>query len=281
VVTPIAQLPYASYDRAAYEASGGIAEFPLPAGLASDLGSLELAQPIPNDTTVVLGEADLSAESDERCVYVDEGETASATITVFERGQVVQTDVKLLLAQYDSNGNLLSEPLLRVVDEQGGVLGSVAPVTGGKITVGIQSIAPGACYLAFYPFETGPPPAIPKTGIPLPATFYIAVRMLPFDNELEASTPDSQLSWQFIYTLVLRVFSLVYPIMSLVRDLSNRNVVTAMAEQLKFATSLDTFESTLYMPITRDLSAGKRKLLQRWVNLLPNNVPPDPPATGN
>jgi len=103
--------------------------------------------------------------------------------------------------------------------------------------------------------------------------------MLPFDDELERNTPDSQLSWAFIYTNVLRVFSLVYPVMSLVRDLSNRNVVTAMAEQLKYAVSLDTFESTLYMPITRDLSAGKRKLLQRWVNLLPNNVPPDPPTS--
>ncbi len=42
-----------------------------------------------------------------------------------------------------------------------------------------------------------------------------------------------------------------------------------MAEQLKFAISLDSFQSTLYMPITRELSAGKRKLIQRYVNLLP------------
>ena len=52
--------------------------------------------------------------------------------------------------------------------------------------------------------------------------------------------------------------------------------VQAENPQLKFAISLDTFASTLYMPMTRELSAGKRKLLQRYVNLLPN-VPPDPP----
>jgi len=38
---------------------------------------------------------------------------------------------------------------------------------------------------------------------------------------------------------------LIYPVMSLVRNLADRNVVEAMAEQLKFAISLDSFKSTL------------------------------------
>ena len=101
--------------------------------------------------------------------------------------------------------------------------------------------------------------------------------MLPFDDALERYTPDSMLTWKFIYTNVLRVFDLVYPVMSQVRNLADFNVIEQMAEQIKFAVSLDSFESTLYMPITRDLSAGKRKLLQRFVNLLPNQIPPDPP----
>jgi len=98
--------------------------------------------------------------------------------------------------------------------------------------------------------------------------------MLPFDDALERYTPDSMLSWTFVYSNVLRVFDLIYPIMSKVRNLADLNVIEQMAEQLKFAVSLDTFESTLYMPITRDLSAGKRKLLQRFVNLLPNQIAP-------
>lgn len=63
------------------------------------------------------------------------------------------------------------------------------------------------------------------------------------------------------------------------RNLADLNVIEQIAEQLKFAVSLDTIESTLYMPITRDLSAGKRKLLQRFVNLLPNQIAPDPPES--
>lgn len=273
-VTPIAQLPSSSYNRQAYEASGGISEFPIAAGLALD--NLELAQPIPGGAIVALRQTTLSAETDDRCVYIDEGQTVSATIAVSANGAPACGTSKLLPAQYDSNGNLLTQPVIAVADANGAPFsGNVVPVQGSSVTITIRSLSPGACFLAFYPFTDQPPTSIPQAGIPLPSTFYIAVRMLPFDDELERSTPDSQLSWAFLYTNVLRVFALVYPVMCLVRDLSNRNVVTAMAEQLKFAVSLDSFESTLYMPITRDLSAGKRKLLQRWVNLLPNNVPPD------
>lgn len=275
-ITPIGVLPYTSYDKHAYESTGGICEFPLPGGETFDLQTLELSQPIPNDTITVLRESPFNAESDDRCVYIDEGQTVSATVVVTSKAGPAPAAMSLLLAQYDSNGNLLAAPLVQVVDSAGHPVQShILPVINGTAAFGIQSLAPGACYLAFYPFQDQPPTSIPQTGIPLPSTFYIAIRMLPFDNELERNTPDSQLSWAFIYTHVLRVFSLVYPVMSLVRNLSDRSVVEGMAEQLKFATSLDTFESTLYMPITRDLSAGKRLLLQRWVNLL-SNTPPNP-----
>ena len=85
------------------------------------------------------------------------------------------------------------------------------------------------------------------------------------------------MSWHFLFNEVLLVYDVIYPVMSLVRNLHDRNAVAAMAEQLKVAVSMSKFQSTLYMPITRELSAGKRRLLQRFVNLLPNRVPPDPP----
>ena len=279
-ITPIADIPFSAYNKQAYESSGGVSEFPLPAGVGAgsldNLGALELIQPISGDTIAVLRESQFEAESDDRCVYIDEGQTVPATVVVTSKGAPAPGSMHLLTTQYDSNGNLLAVPLVQVVDGGGSPFpGNIVPVTNAKASFGIRSLSPGACFLVFYPFTDIPPTNIPQTGIPFPATFYIAIRMLPFDDALERNTPDSQLSWSFIYTKVLRVFDLVYPVMSLVRNLHDRNVVEAMAEQLKFAISLDTFESTLYMPITRDLSAGKRKLLQRWVNLLPNNVPPD------
>src|SRR5260370_34227044 len=46
VVTPIAHVPYSSYDRNAYESGGGIVEFPIPPGVAQKIanGSIQLVQ---------------------------------------------------------------------------------------------------------------------------------------------------------------------------------------------------------------------------------------------
>jgi len=280
-VTPIASLPYAGYDRQAYESCGGISEFPLPPETASTIsaGTIEVAQNQIGQFVPVLQQVRFVAETDDWGVYVDEGDTAPVTVTVTENGVPPKSAVRLLLQQYDSNGNLLTKPVVKILDPAGNPISDdTVPVVGGTAKFGVRSLASGTCFLAFYPFAGEKPANIPTQNFPLSTSFYCCVRMLPFDNELERNTPDSQLSWSFIYTRVLSVFDLIYPIMSVVRNLADRNAVEAMAEQLKYAISLDTFESTLYMPITRDLSAGKRKLLQRFVNLLPNRVPPDPPG---
>ena len=270
-ITPIATLAFANYDRQAYEATGGITEFPLPQGTATTLGSIELIQQQANQPIAVLQQTRYTADTDDWALYVDEGQTVPVSVSVFENGGPTRGDVRLRLQQYDSNGNVMPQPIVEVLDSAGQpVQGNTVPVIAGKVTLVVRSLQPGACFLAFYPFTGAVAPIVPTTGFPLPSSFYTAIRALPFDNELEKNTKDSDLTWSFIFTKILRVFNLVYPVMSLVRDLSNRNVVEAMADQLKFAVSLETFESTLYMPMTRDLSAGKRRLLERWVNLLPN-----------
>jgi hypothetical protein len=270
-ITPIASLDYQRYNRQAYEASGGITEFPLPAGSASTLGVIELVQQQANQPIAILQQTRFTADTDEWGLYVDEGQTVPVSVAVAENGCQPQGKVQLAMRQYDGNGNLLTKPLVQLLDQAGKpVKGDVVPVINGKAGFSVRSLAPGACFLAFYPFADKQPTDIPTTAFPLPNSFYAAVRALPFDDALEKKTTDGELSWIFVFTNVLRVFNLVYPVMSLVRNLADRNVVENMAEQLKFAVSLETFESTLYMPMTRDLSAGKRKLLQRWVNLLPN-----------
>ncbi|MEO8126920.1 MAG: hypothetical protein ABJF23_04270 [Bryobacteraceae bacterium] len=273
-ITPIATLTAATYNQQAYEASGGISEFPLPPGTASSLGTIELIQQQANQPIAVLQQTAYTADTDDWAVYIDEAQAVPVCVSVYEDGGPVHGDVKLFLQQYDSDGNLMTKPMVKVLDAAGKpIRKNMVPVVAGKSNIVLRSLIPGACFLAFYPFTGVQPPDIPGAAFPLPDSFYVAIRALPFDNELEKETKDNELTWSFIFSKVLRVFSLVYPVMSLVRNLGDRNVVEAMADQLKFAISLETFESTLYMPITRDLSAGKRRLLQRWVNLLPN--PPE------
>ena len=268
-VTPIATLTYDQYSRAAYESSGGVTEFPLSAEAeeACEKGRIEVVQVQRGNPVGVLQQAQFEAETDDWGVYINEGETTPVTIKVTENGGVPATPVRLYLAQYDSNGMLIPEttPMLGLADAEGAPIGPVVPVVDGKVQLGVRSNVPGACFLAFYPFTGSMPPKVPASGFPLPASFYAAVRMLPFDNALERNTPDSMLTWKFVYDNVLRVFDLVYPVMSLVMNLASGKVVEKMAAQVEAATSLSIFESTLAMPITRDLSEGKRRLLHRFL----------------
>jgi hypothetical protein len=271
-------LPPAMYNRAAYQAGGGMAEFPFQASQRTAIanGTLQLVAQGSTAPPALL-ESEFLAETDQRGTYVDEGETGNIAINVYQHGAAPTTPVQLLAAQYDNGGNLITDPADRIVSFTGASATGVLSVTDGVATLQFQPVQAGCCYVFFIPFTGSTPPQPPAQGFGSPSDFFCVIRALPFDNALESSTPDTQLSFSFIYNRVLSTYDLIYPVMSLVRNLHDKNVVTDMAEQLKFAISLDGFQSTLYMPITRELSAGKRKLLQRYCNLLPNNVPPDPP----
>ena len=96
---------------------------------------------------------------------------------------------------------------------------------------------------------------------------YLAVRVLPFDDELERQTPDSDLTFEFIYNHVLKVYDVVYPAMNQAVELKNAKAVAANADVIRAQLLLDPATSTEYVPASRDLSAGKRRLLLRFLGL--------------
>lgn len=293
--TLITSLPYTDYQQSAYEVTAGICDIPLPAGVTVS-GPLTLQA----GRTALLTQDQFVAETDQWAVYVDEGQTSSVTVTVNENGRPASAGAMLMLVQYNSqSGNPLSgpcvqsgdSPLVAILDAHGHVLPDLAivPVTNGKAVFSVRPVRPGACVVGFFPFRGAPPqwgncppasitgktaasgaPILPTQNYPVPDYRYTCVRALPFDNALEANTPDSALTWSFMYTNVLRVFDLMYPIMSTVVDLASLPALEGAQVALKAAIDSSLFPSTLYMPITRDLSAGKRKLLQRFINLMPN-----------
>ena len=265
------------YAQTAYESGGGVVEFDFqPTELSAiTSGSLQLVQQ--NSTAGPdLLKSQFVVETDQRASYIDEGETKSISIRVYQNGATPTVGVQLLASQYDSGGNLIGAPASQIVAFTGASTSGVLPVAGGAAQLTFQAKQAGVCYIFFLPFTGSVPPTPPASGFGSSSDFFAVIRALPFDNELEANTPDSQLSWAFVYKNVLSTYDLIYPVMSQIRNLHDKNVVDAMAEQLKFAISLDSFASTLYMPMTRELSAGKRKLLERYVDLLPGRVPPDP-----
>jgi hypothetical protein len=66
---------------------------------------------------------------------------------------------------------------------------------------------------------------------------------------------------------VIRYFYLIYPGMFARLAYQNEDVAQRNASNIKTFIAKDTWNSTSYMPVSRDLSDGKRRLLERWCAL--------------
>jgi hypothetical protein len=238
---------------------------------------------------VALLQTPLVVETDQRGVYLDQGEQKTMTASVYQNGQPAGNGVQVLVAQYyeapldPSN----SFPYILVTQANqtkacltlnGQPVQTIVQVSNGQITFPIKSANPGTAMIGFFPFTGNTPPQpLPggNNGFPGPQTtnYYAVIRCLGFDNAL-LSLPDNQVTWKNTYEKVLQVYNLVYPEMSRIRDLSDLNVVKGMAEQILAATKYPAnFEWTMFMPVTREMSAGKRNLLQRFCAKVLNNEP--------
>jgi hypothetical protein len=128
------------------------------------------------------------------------------------------------------------------------------------------------CILVFVPDGQNPPPADLNGFAPAWADLYfVHVRVLPSDAQLDA-IPDSQLTWATVYDNVLRYFYKMYPVMDAHLPLDNETACRRAAQMLLLLTDASNWTSTLYMPITRELSDGKRRLLQRWCRAVLSGV---------
>jgi hypothetical protein len=179
---------------------------------------------------------------------------------------------------------------------------STVPVDGqGNATVSIKSQAPGFPILAFYPALSGQTVSPPSTvgfsfsapGVPQIGTaFYSVSRVLPFDDALlsqfvdcwngtgsYAGQPkyDRLQAWRFVYGNILYVYDMIFPVMDKFMPLGNLPRVEGAIDQLMMMITeeMET-ASTLYMPVTRDLSAGKRRVLETWGSLVVRKYPQEP-----
>jgi hypothetical protein len=215
------------------------------------------------------------SETDQRGLWLDEGTTGTIQVRSYQNGATPPAEeVQLLVVPYDSNFDLIQDPsqaVFEIVDGSGQPL-PLAPVLpvgpDGSTSFTVRPLQAGIGYYFFFPF-TGADQPTPPSSIPsiAPDQYFAALRALPFDNELNESTPDSDLTWQFIYDKVLSTWDVVYPLMSTIIPLSNQQAVDQAAGAIAFRVDLDPFRASQYMPIARDMSAGKKKLLLRYLAL--------------
>lgn len=265
-VTQIGTISPADYDQRAYEGGGGILDVPFSGDWDTiAAGTIELHSD--QSGVAPLVQQALYADTDDRGVYLNEGDTQSMIVQVFEAGKPATSALKLHVATAPSSGGDPDQPA-QAVQLSGGTgsdTGMIFDVdASGTAKIGLSPVAPGTELVLFvpYPADQDPPPV---PGGPSPTTGYGAVRVLPFDDKL-GQTPDDQITWEFVYENVLRPFDLAYHGMSDgVFSLGKQETVRANADAIIGFTDPAQFESPFYMPVTRDLSRGRRDLLVRFL----------------
>ncbi len=240
---------------------------------------------------IALTEQTYAAQTDSRGIYLDEGESREFQVSVFQAGAPAP-GASVMVAKFDSGLNLIPTTLPQFVNftngqqqivMAGGTPTSVTVVTAdqtGIATVAIAAQSAGFPVLGFFPFATGQPlPQLPAALFPPGPAFYATVRVLPYDAsvpgqfiDLWNSTHDPAQAWTFVYNNILYVYDMIFSIMLKYINLGSRDAVEKSADAIASLIAKEVAaESTMAMPITRDLSDGKRTALQLWLYLVNNN----------
>jgi hypothetical protein len=314
-IKPFAEIPYAGgYDTPTYDATSGVVDvdskrFLVPVSVG-DIANRLVVQFVStlNGTQVGLREADFTAETDDRAIYLNEPGVGSTDRTLavqvrFRGGQPPQ-GTKLRIAQYgpvtpgfnETDWQLVSDgkkqlqtPFARLISNDPVTDGAyvTVPVSAaadgppyGTASIAVSALRSGPPVLQFTPIPPGktqPPPGATIPFFNTAETFFTNVRVLPFHNAMAAAFenwlrtgPSVDLASQRVFDAVFRTFFLMYPAMRFLRDPLQfqawRGPITALTDPSRF-------EAAGYMPVTRSLSAGQRRMLELWDAYLDGRIP--------
>lgn len=177
--------------------------------------------------------------------------------------------------------------------------GDVATVgTDGTATFRIAPQAAGFPIVAYYPYlgnQTQPTPQAQVTfgftnyqTFTIGTAYFTAVRALPFDNALVSQFVDcwngtgsyagqpkysESAAWQFIYGNIFYVYDMLYPAMDQIIPLGNQQSVQTNIDAILERISETIVDTTGFMPVTREMSAAKRLILEAWGGLVKAGFP--------
>jgi len=285
-LSKIADIPYSAYAKESYRRTSGILDFPITAEQVTQIenGTAQIQLIVPQETqsVVALQQTPLVAETDQRGEYLDEGESKTMSVRVYQNGAPV-SGIQLTVAQYVEDPTQNNFPYVPVTSFDQAIvdLGTnqfqiVVDVNDGVARFPIRYIKPGTAMLGFFPPGT---PVENDDNFPGTTSYYAVIRLLGADNEL-IELPDDQITWPNTYEDVLQCYNLVYPKMSTIFDLGSESAVVSMARQILAVTDYpQRFDWTLFMPVTREMSKGKRSLLRRFCTKVINKeIPAAPPG---
>jgi hypothetical protein len=285
-----------AYDNATYLATAGVVEVSYTQEQEADIlaGSLQVVCSTAAANPVLTEKVNV-ADADDHCLYITEGESQVLQFRVAVRGMPPSDPVPVSLDQYrivETDAPPPKPPATGIPLKWAYLVGANNPqvpaylqVTPDSLTVDssglasvtITGLTPGLGFLRFLagPASDNPVPVIGSSMgqwmTQIAWAFFVNVRVLPADADL-ANTPQENITWDFIYTNVLQYYYRLYPGMNHYIELNDPSVVGNINNRMiiKARTSKEIWNSTLYMPHTRELSDGKRTLLHRWCDLPPN-----------
>ena len=177
--------------------------------------------------------------------------------------------------------------------------GDVATVdANGTATLRITPQAAGFPIVAFYPYLADQPQPAPQAQVTfgfsnyqtytIGTAFFTAVRALPFDNALVSQFVDcwngtgsyagqpkysESAAWQFVYNNIFYVYDMLYPAMDQIIPLGNQQAVQTNIDAILERISETIVDTTGFMPVTREMSAAKRLILETWGGLVNAGFP--------
>lgn len=247
--TPLSTLDYARYDRDAYTASAGIVDIPVEDSLADvvENGDLEIVPA----TGPPLTEVALRAWSEDANAYLDQSDPAKdIVVRVHERGRVPAGEMRVQVSVRGPDG-----PLVVPLDVAAGT---------GSVSLSVSPGTAGVRHLIYQPHratEAAPAPASLNPG----SSDLTTIRTLPHDDEWAAEIlAAGRVGWDVVHRDILRSYEIVTPRMSNIIDFSDPDAVRTFARRFLEVTDPALFESARYMPVTRDLSAGKLRVLRAF-----------------
>jgi hypothetical protein len=233
------------YDQTTYEETAGVVEVPFPPALGPVIGASELVLTTEQGGEMLV-EAPVMVESDDRCVYLQQGESATVRFVALARGAPLAEPVRFLVL--DEPGTGARPPVVRFPETL-----DIGGRADGVLTV--QAANPGCTVIRLARSPGG-------RRLDTARDSYVGVRVLPEDDY--GHLEEDEVDFSLVYREVLRYYHLLHPAMSRRLDLSDEQLVSASAAALLSRTDPDIWRRARYMPRTRDLSAGKRRLLERW-----------------
>ena len=272
-----------AYDRQTYESQAGVVEVPLSPEVAPLLnaGSMLL---VAGDGMVLLQEVDVvQVETDDRNVYLDlqrvNGElvaTGQLELRAFWKGQPIEDPVTVGLQYFEDvmdvgTANSLNPLVVTACEisdqlDPSQVPDEVTIPAGGRATISVTSKKPGCFKVRFVP---------PHFNAPSEPNFLVEFfgnyRVLPFDDY--SDVPDERITAEFVYEEVFKYYAIMYPIMGQIIPWGPTNApydpdrIVQFASLIRQAVDKSRLGTAMAMPITRELSDGKRALVQRWCDL--------------